>query len=103
MNKKRWVFPVILACITLLCVTSATAYVLHTKEQYDGTCTKLVGVPGMLQNLYFVSSGSCQTKNDGVTCQNNNNCKVVTNPTTGATTAGRCTQVNSPQKACVCK
>lgn len=108
MNKKRWIVVAVLAFMMLFGVSTGMAYVSHTIHQYNGTCSKLTGFPLMLQRFNFVSSGSCQTKPDGVTCQNNDACQIQNVPS-GQSNKGRCTQQTTIVKknvvntGCVCK
>jgi hypothetical protein len=102
-NKKRSIVVAVLAFMMLFGVSTAMAYVSHTIHQYNGTCSKLTGFPLMLQRFNFVSAGDCQLKADGKTCANSSNC-TISNPPTGGSNTGQCTQVktNGQPDGCVC-
>jgi len=91
--------------VVLLGVVQGAAYYKETAAAFDGgaPCTKLAGVPGMLQTVGLLPSGTCQTKDDG-TCKNAGSACTVSegNPSPGGKgdkKAGTCRQLN---KNCQC-
>jgi hypothetical protein len=55
---KRTSATLILTAVFLSLAAAAVAAV-ETKHRYDGVCSRLEGVPGVLQRVGFLASGNC--------------------------------------------
>ena len=106
MNRKRWIVIVALTFAMVFGVSTGFAYVRTTITQHNGACGKLTGFPGVLQSMHFISSGNCPlAKGSTTTCQSTSAC-TITNPASGLTTKGKCTQLTDSKgknTACACQ
>ena len=93
MNKKRWIVVAVLAFMMLF-VSSGMAYVHH---QYNGACSQLTGLPGLLQAVGFLDAGDCVA--NGPKCAKVNTPCNMTKKPTGSGGTGVCKQQNG---GCFC-
>ena len=94
MNKKRWIIVAVLAFTMLFGASTGMAYVRH---QYNGACSQLTGLPGLLQAVGFLDVGNCVAV--GPKCAKVNAACTITNPPTGTGKTGVCKQQNN---GCFC-
>jgi hypothetical protein len=103
MSKRRmWsIAGTIAGLAATFAIPSCLAIISHTRAlyAYAAPCSKLHGIPGLLQTAGFVATGTCTTKNN--TCANPNSTCTITNPPSGGSKTGYCVYSTTLQ-SCVC-
>jgi hypothetical protein len=87
---------------TTVGILSSLAYIVHTRALYAeaAPCSKLHGIPGLLQTAGFVTTGTCTTTKNN-TCTNPNSTCTITNPPSGGSKTGYCVYSQALQ-SCTC-
>jgi hypothetical protein len=104
MVKKRrpWMLVLVAALLAMVAVPSCLAYIRATRAFYlhAAPCSKLQGVPGLLQAAGFIPSGDCVVDVKKGGCRDARECQIK-NPASGKSTSGHCTP-SADKQSCLC-
>jgi hypothetical protein len=64
MKKNKRILVVSALCFLAVGVTGARAAFLNTVQAYQGACSELTGIPGLLQSAGFIPVGNCKVRGD---------------------------------------
>jgi len=68
MKSHRTLWIGCLICLLFLGI-AGRAYVVQTVQTYGGSCEKLHGLPGVLQQAGFMPRGNCEMDKDHDSCK----------------------------------
>ena len=96
----------VLALALIVCGVGAKQGLAYMQETYDGACTKLDGLPGLLQDMNLLAQGDCAVKTDGSCAANLSPCSTKSPSGSKGSKIGKCTTVTSggkkPSYSCSC-
>ena len=96
----------VLAIALIVCGVGAKQGLAYMQETYGAPCTKLDGLPGLLQDMNLLAVGDCLTKPDNSCMNQGNACSTKLPSGSKGSKIGKCTTVTSggkkPSYSCSC-